>query len=691
LQLGDTVILVAQGGPPEAEYALFDPGEIELLATEPGRIREIGYRTVVGRARARLTELGITLEAAQEAAAAMKPVVSRAYARGAAVRRIVDRLGPAEIFEGRAFDATAGRYAGSFMDLDLLARDLAAALPQAAALMQALHLAAALAERDDDVPVVLATAQVSAAGRPGERTYHRVTFNDPHGPQDPHEPRRLVAAMRALKPQERPGEESDPSRHDILTWARERGQQMPAARDRFAAIEAVLDARDAPVRGPLADGELWTLETKLTAGELGGVSERLDDFERRRGRLPGTMYLRARLALMTGSEDPRVIAERVSALSTSMAAFHELHLLAAQAWVAAGDARRARAFARDLLDNKTANDTLRMSALEVLDTVGQSSTNLEKAATPILPQAVVGVPPSGPPATPRDRPPSSPFPQRERAPSSPFTPRDRAPSSPFTPRDRTPSSSRTPRARLPSSPDMTPVPSSDPATPRSMTRPGWPGVHTPDVREARSESSELRGVARRRSLPPGASLPPYRIEARPDEPWTPTPPGPGAEAERVESLSLPPELRGSPPPADEVPRTPWEARLSFTYLARELAHELRVHHGIELRCDVEGLEVSQRYLREALADGRVRSPEDERQVMRHAGFLAEVLARRLGARWVDLEPAEPGAWAMLVPFRTRTTEVIRVWPLGRVLRFVAMGHKERDLVSYYLELEARAR
>jgi hypothetical protein len=32
-----------------------------------------------------------------------------------------------------------------------------------------------------------------------------------------------------------------------------------------------------------------------------------------------------------------------------------------------------------------------------------------------------------------------------------------------------------------------------------------------------------------------------------------------------------------------------------------------------------------------------------------------------------------------------------VWPFARVLRFVAMGHKERDLVSYYLELQARAR
>jgi hypothetical protein len=130
--------------------------------------------------------------------------------------------------------------------------------------------------------------------------------------------------------------------------------------------------------------------------------------------------------------------------------------------------------------------------------------------------------------------------------------------------------------------------------------------------------------------------------------------------------------------------------LSFTYLARELARELRVRHGIELRSDVEGLEVAQRHLREAVADGRVRTPDDEREVMRTAAFLAELLARRLSARWVDLDSPEPGAWSMLLPCRG-ALEVMRVWPVGRVLRFVAMGHKERDLVSYYLELQLRAR
>jgi hypothetical protein len=39
----------------------------------------------------------------------------------------------------------------------------------------------------------------------------------------------------------------------------------------------------------------------------------------------------------------------------------------------------------------------------------------------------------------------------------------------------------------------------------------------------------------------------------------------------------------------------------------------------------------------------------------------------------------------------RGNQAMRVWPFGRVMRFVTMGHKERDLVSYFLELDLRAR
>ena len=78
-------------------------------------------------------------------------------------------------------------------------------------------------------------------------------------------------------------------------------------------------------------------------------------------------------ALIARSEDPRAVAERVSALSTSMPTFHELELLAAEAWAAAGDARRASAFARDVLENATAPDSIRIRAHEVLASGGSPS------------------------------------------------------------------------------------------------------------------------------------------------------------------------------------------------------------------------------------------------------------------------------------------------------------------------------
>ena len=61
------------------------------------------------------------------------------------------------------------------------------------------------------------------------------------------------------------------------------------------------------------------------------------------------------------------------------------------------------------------------------------------------------------------------------------------------------------------------------------------------------------------------------------------------------------------------------------------------------------------------------------------------LAVLLGGYWVDVKPTEIGYWAMVVPPGTRT------WPFGRIVRFISMGHREKDLVSYYLELASRGR
>ena len=615
LEISAHVVVEAREGSLGAEYALFEAGDIQLQSSEPGTNREAGYRTTVGHARARLAEQGVTATLAAEAAEALRPI-SASYARGAAVQCIVDRLGAAEFFEGQLLDTGTGLYRGAWLDLPALSADLA--LTGGPALMQAIHLAALLAERTDDEPVALQTAELTAQRRPGERTFKRVTLD---GVND------LVPGLRALGPgSPRPRTSSGPSRQQVVERLRARAERAPASRGILPSLEAALTAREMPAQGPLADPELWAIEVRLSQGETRGVVDELDAMERRRGRLPGTAYLRARADLWLHPEKPRELAERVAELSTSMPAFHELELLAAQAWAAAGEVRRARAFARDLLDNATASEAIRLQSRLILDDLEGRSSGLP---APLGPGASANAPLNIP---------------------------------------------RAPRPPTGVAADASPE---APAKARARAR----SVEPPPAAVVLANRTTDKAPSRTTTPPPASS------------------PRSG-DAERIETLSLPAGLQGIPPPAlDEPPRAPPAARLAFTFLTRELGRELRMRHGVEVLTDLEGLELAQRYLRERLTDGRVKTRDDERELMRHGAFLSELLARRLGAFWVDLESSDSARWAMLIPAGEAREggaveyppEPTRVWPFARVLRFVAMGHKERDLVSYYLELEASAR
>ena len=373
--LGELTVLVADGGVPDVEYALFDAGEIQLHAIGPGNVREGGYQTHVRDARARLEDRGFTLALADECAHLAGPALARTYARCDAVRLAADRLGSAELFEGGTFDATSGRYAGSWLDLPSLAADLG--VPGGQGIMQAIHLAAMLSEQPPDDLVVLSTAEIAMQRRPGERTFKRVILEDPA---------RLVAALRAFKssPRERPivPGGTGPGPKALLEQVHARAARSTTARDRLAAIEAAMIEPEPPSRGPLAESDLWAIELRLSRGDAAGVRDQLDEIERRRGRLPGTIYLRARAALMARDEEPRAVAERMSELSSSMPSFHELELLTAQAWTAAGDPRRAKAFARDLMDNAHAPEGVRERARLILRTLATQPPSAAPAAPP---------------------------------------------------------------------------------------------------------------------------------------------------------------------------------------------------------------------------------------------------------------------------------------------------------------------
>jgi hypothetical protein len=165
------------------------------------------------------------------------------------------------------------------------------------------------------------------------------------------------------------------------------------------------------------------------------------------------------------------------------------------------------------------------------------------------------------------------------------------------------------------------------------------------------------------------------------------PRGVDTHSEAAEYLGLPRGASAEPPRPDMMPRTVADARALFTHLARELGHEYRVKRGVELRTDVNALEAMQAHLFEAYFGKNVRSLDDWLDVRRHGALLGEILVRTLGAEWTDISASELGYWAMTVPHVGAGGT--RVWPFARVLRYVAMGPKERDLVSYYLELKGR--
>jgi hypothetical protein len=157
------------------------------------------------------------------------------------------------------------------------------------------------------------------------------------------------------------------------------------------------------------------------------------------------------------------------------------------------------------------------------------------------------------------------------------------------------------------------------------------------------------------------------------------------EAELAESLPLPFGASESALAMNATPRTPLQARITMTRLTRDLARDYRLWYGKSLRCNVLAIDAMQQHLSHRFVGAPISDPGVAWELRRHGALLSEILARTLGAAWVDVRPSEPGYWAMQI------TPTIRSWPIGRVHRYVALGHREKDLVSYYLDLEARAR
>jgi hypothetical protein len=242
------------------------------------------------------------------------------------------------------------------------------------------------------------------------------------------------------------------------------------------------------------------------------------------------------------------------------------------------------------------------------------------------------------------------------------------------------------------------TPSSFPPPPRAPQIAPPADPTTPSLSDLTPDSGEDErtvALARRSSsehAPPRPRLsnrPAFVVEKAPPPPTSPELVMPRqldtGRSEFVDTLTLPPPgLPGQPPPLDFIPGSESEARVAFTCFARDLGREFKLRFGVVCKTDVATVEMLQRSLRDRFPTGEVLTRQDVIEVRRHAALLSELLVRVMGAYWIDIYSGDLADWAMFVPPATR------IWPFARVMRYVVLGDHEADLVSYYLELEARA-
>ncbi|MDP9000069.1 MAG: hypothetical protein M3O46_08160 [Myxococcota bacterium] len=601
----------------ETEYVLFGPADIVLRAADPVTVRETGYITTVRDALARLASAGVTPELADEAARAMSAELVTSFARSAAVAAVASRLGACELFDGAVYRASDKTYEGAWLDL----RSLAAALPGrvGSAALQALHLAAALSEVARSTPLHLSTVNATRDRRPGERTHRRVTFE---GMRD------LPNVLRNLAPNlhrvEFDAQGDRVVRDALLARVRERatGDGGPQLREHLARLESALAVAETRSSGPLTDPELWQIEQQLAAGDAHGVRQRLDELERVRGSTAALRYLRARAALVGGDAPPSSVAQALTVIANDDRSFHEAELVAARAWLAAGEEAYARHFARRIVEDVTARESERVMALEILEAT--SATMRSQVPPPVSPGVEAYVSPSNVDNSMLV----------EDLPSRDF---------PII---------RSPR-RGASLPPLATIP--PPVRAHDVPPPGEPSEIGARV-QPNDRAADNRAAPRVRYDP-----------------------------ELVEALALPLGASEDVLAVGDWPTSPIQARTAMTRLARSLARDYRLWYGTTLRCDVLAIDGMQRHLTQRYQGAPLDDPKIALELQRHGALLSEILARAVGADWVDIAPTEPGYWAMLVPPSTRC------WPIGRVYRFVSLGHTERDLVDYYLDIESRTR
>jgi hypothetical protein len=647
LIVGERVVSKCEDGLLEAEYALFDRSEVLLASGAVSGagghgVREEGYMTTAGFARARLHEALVTADLAYEAFAAMRGRHMRPLGRSTAVVEIIDQLGPYEAFEGGTFVAERGRYTGVWLDLDTLAA--ACPLREAPVLFQALHLLLVLEEVNEDVPVRLLTAPPNADGRAGERSWRKIDLDSaqrlPWLLREMQAPTRTRGSvrdeaevreeiLRSLQARATSTTTPQPRLHTLATAIARTGWTPPAGLPVEAAPVTKRYSSSKPPRQtpppprpssrPPPPGTTTSPRPSPPPPPPAEDSRVADNADASEDQSPDPValfeQLRKQTELLRGDDHLRAVAQSLSALVERSAFVPDLAMLASRAWLAAGEQGYARYFAKRIVEDASISDDLRIAALEILD------------------------------STPRTF-------QTSRPP---------------------PSEAIQPARVIVLSGDDRPVP---------------PGASLPPMAPAPPAPVAIQHPEMTAPAPAPMEIPrPARVPAAP---WVPPPPT--GRPEIVETLALPEGLSESMLAAGLIPRDEVQARIAMTRLARQLGRDYRLAYGTTLKTDLMAVDAMQRHIRRRFADGQLDEAHARQlqvELTRHGALMSEILARVLGATWADLSPEEPGRWAMTVP--VPHAQPLTVWPIGRVYRYYGQGHREADLVAFFMELEAAAR
>lgn len=753
LEIAGTVISRSDGGALEAEYALFDASEIELRATEYGAIREIGYRTTAADALARLDAAGATTAAIRDVASAVQSV-ARSYAPPSALP-LHGIVNPAELLTADRFDPERRVYSSPLLDFGRLATETgvpgAAAALQAVGLAAwlretppdaevVLHTADYMAPRR---PGERSIRRISLAGlRSLTPAIQRLRDTPSQQPSTPPPALGHDAMIAWFRSRGATGE-----RVEWAQLALANGQHTeagPLNDPRALAIDALFRAGRNDEAVPLVDR--LEVETGRTAAvhylRLRGALESeppLAVAERATALLDAEpsaeLKLLAARAWSEAGDAQRAVrfAQEVLTDPTSTdplrddaRRYAEPTRASEHPDEATTDVRPQGAVTRMVPDAAVTRMPSRPPALTAAPTAPAQMRpsapalvlDLPRPPVPNLSGAGIGVPMSKRPTPVAGRPAEAdplqsvppPFimgltgaPQAMGAPT-PAPPAPTAPPPVATIENPHRASGAPTRSMAPKTTPPTAAsyrPSVDGSVPPGGSYPPYEVISSlPPLGSFRPGSHEgasgSNGDSSFRPGPPdaaasrwprGASRPPFQSapvgngpimfshEAAPFERRPP---------EVAENLSLPPGLHGQAVPFDAVPRSVAEARVQFTLLSRTLGRTYRERRGEVLCSDLGGIELMQTTLREHFTVPAIRSAEEAGDVRRHGAFLSEILARTFGAEWVDIAPSELGYWAMATP------SGLRLFPFGRILRFILQGD-DRDLVSYYLELEGRSR